>query len=256
MARILTLWLVVALVCGLGFGGLVAAVRVRQVVVRSPDPTVAQEVRARLEVPEWTNLITSRLSRLADQAEACPRVKRADFAREFPGRLVITVEPRQPLLVWQKGTEFMLVDREGVCLYWTNQPDKCLLRVKGAGLQARVGQRLSGEWFERARMVAEALADAQQHQPWILDVSRPQELAVVTGSGARGILGLTTDLARRARLFAEVLSQYEKRGQAIGLMELRTDPPIIWLEGQRPDRAAPTPKVTSGADDRAEASDA
>jgi len=238
MAKYLLVGLLGAVLVGHALGALVAFTRIKQVIVQSPDPGVAQEVSEVLDVPPWANLVTSRLSLIAGQAERCPRVKRADFERKFPDRLIVTVEPRQPLLAWEKGDQWMLVDPEGVCLYWTSRPDEALLRVTGLALQARVGQRLSGEWFERSCVVAEALAKAERYRPWTLDASCPSELSVLTGSGIRGIVGTTdADLDRRVRIFAEALVEYEKQGKRLGLMELRTDPPIAWPEGERPDRS-------------------
>jgi hypothetical protein len=50
-------------------------------------------------------------------------------------------------------------------------------------------------------------------------------------------VGNCEDLERRVEVFVEALGEYEKQGQRIGLMELRTDKPIVWTEEHRPDRA-------------------
>ena len=236
MARIFAFSLVGAVALGLAFAALVAVTRIRQVVVLSPDPKLAEEVRQAVRIPAWANLTTSKLNLIARQAEGVPGVKRADFERKFPGRLILTVEPREPRLAFEKAGRYLLVDDEGACIAWTTRPDEALLRVKGMEVNAEAGQRISGEWFGRSCTVAKAVADAERFRPWTFDVAYPPELSVITGSGARGIVGLSEDLERRVRLFAEALAEYEKQGQPIGLMELRTERPIIWREDQRPDK--------------------
>ncbi|MGQ9729663.1 MAG: cell division protein FtsQ/DivIB [Candidatus Zipacnadales bacterium] len=236
MVRYFIIGLLGALSGGFGLGVLVAGLRVTEVVIQCSDRSVAEEVQVNLTLPRWTNLVTSNLAHIARQAETCPRVKRAEFRRKFPHRLVLTLQPREPLLAWGKNGRYMVVDPEGVCLYWTDRPDPSLLRVKGVALKARVGQRLTGEWFERSRTVATALAQYDNFEPWTLDASLPPELSLVTAGGARGIVGTCPDLERRVRLFAEVITEYNRRGRSIGLVELRTDPPIVWEENSRPDR--------------------
>jgi hypothetical protein len=237
MAKYLVIGLIGALLLGQGFGALVALTRIKQVVIQSPDPRLAQEVGQAIHLPPWANLVTSKLSLIARQAETCPRVKQADFERKFPNRLILVVEPREPRLAFEKNGRYLLVDGEGVCLSWTTCPDKALLRVEGMGVDAQVGERISGEWFERSCAVADAVAGAESLRPWTVDVSYPPELSVSAGSGARGIVGDSDDLARRVRVFVEALTEYGKQGKRVGLMELRTDPPIMWPEDPRPTQA-------------------
>jgi hypothetical protein len=236
MARIFVLSLLGAIGVGLGLAALVAVTRIRQVVVQSSDPKLAEDVRQAIRIPAWANLTTSKLSLIAAQAERVPGVKRADFERKLPDRLVLTVEPRVPRLAFAKSGRHLLVDDEGACIAWTTRPDSTLLRVKGMEVNAEAGQHISGEWFVRSLTVAKALADAERFRPWTFDVGYPAELSVIAGSGARGIVGLSDDLERRVSLFVEALQEYEKQGKPIGLMELRTERPIVWEEGQRPDQ--------------------
>lgn len=237
MARIFAFGLVGAVGVGIAFAALVAVTRIRQVVVVSSDPKLAEEVRQTIRVPAWANLTTSKLNLIAAQAERVPGVKCAGFQRKFPDRLIVTVEARVPRLAFEKNGRYLLVDEEGACIAWTTRPDQALLRVKGMGVKAEAGQRISGEWFDRSCTVAQALADAERFRPWTFDVGYPAELSVIAGSGARGIVGLSDDLERRVKVFAEAVADYEKQGKPIGLMELRTERPIIWPEDQRPDKA-------------------
>lgn len=240
MARIFVCALAIAVGVGLLFAALVAGTRIRHVTVISRDRGLAAEVSRSLQIPPWANLITSKLSRIADQACRLPKVKSVDFRRKFPDRLILTVEPREPCMAFEKGGRFLLVDDEGLCTEWTPRPDRGLLRVKGMGVKADAGQRISGKWFERSLLVARTVAPADQHEPWTFDVHYPPELSVETGSGARGLVGNSPDLGRRVGVFIETLDEYKRQGRRIGLMELRTDQPITWTEEHRPDKATAT----------------
>jgi len=242
MARIFAWALFAAIGLGLALGAVAAVTRIKHVTVQSRDAALARQVSRNLRIPPWANLATSQLRRIADQAEASPRVKRAQFQRRFPDRLIVTVEPRTPCVAYEQQGRFLLVDDEGICTEWTQRPGSGLLRVKGMGFTAEPGHRMKGDWFRRSLLVARTVAAADKRRPWTLDAHYPPELAVVTGSGARGIVGNSEDLERRVNVFVEALAEYEKKGQPIGLMELRTDKPLVWTEEHRPDKT-PAPQA-------------
>jgi POTRA domain, FtsQ-type len=221
-----------SVVLGLAVGGGEALFALRELRVVSPDPTLAAEVAGRLTIPAGANLLTTPIARFARAAEQCPRVARAGVERKLPGRVIVTVQPRKPLLALAKGAKYLLVDREGVCLYWCTRPAASVLRVQGWFPEgAGVGRRLQGEWLERTRDVAEALVPWQKLRPWGMDATNPPELTLVSGSGAQGVVGVDGDTTRRARLFAEVLQQLGARGYDVGRIELRTRRPIWWPRG-------------------------
>jgi hypothetical protein len=118
-----------------------------------------------------------------------------------------------------------------MCLYWVERPAKALLRVDGIPrINVGVGDRASGEWFERARSAAQALSGAGGLGPWrlIVNAKQSRESALFAGCGAKGIVAMDEELPRRARLFAEVLAALQARGHKVRLMELRTREPIWW----------------------------
>jgi hypothetical protein len=224
----------VLLVLGVGLAGLAlgageALLALRELRVTSSDRTLAQEVARKLVIPPRANLLTTPVVDFAREAEKCPRVARAEVDRRLPDRLILTVYPRTPLLALKRNGKYLLVDGDGVCLYWCVRPSQALLRVGGwEPAEAEVGRRLSGEWLERCSDIAQALSAWPKQQPWSLDAHNPPELTVVSGSGARGIVGLGADTIRRVKLFAEVLTALEASGHQVGRMELRTRRPIWW----------------------------
>lgn len=229
--------LVCCALLGLGLGAGEALTRLRVIAVTSPDQTLAEEASQRLVVPPGANLLTTRIAQFARQAERCPRAKHAQVERRFPHQLLLTVQPRQPLIALRKASRYLLVDEEGVCLYWVQRAPQELLSVEGIPrVDVCVGDRASGEWFERSVEAATALLRAPDLGPWrlIVNAKQPRESVLVAGSGTRGIVGMDDELPRRARLFAEVLEALQARGEKVRLMELRTRDPIWWRH-DRPD---------------------
>ena len=78
--------------------------------------------------------------------------------------------------------------------------------------------------------MAKALSQAPDLAPWrlIVNAKQPRESALFAGSGTKGIVGWDEQLPRRARLFAEALTELQARGKKVRLMELRTRDPIWW----------------------------
>lgn len=223
------------LICCVVLGSLVglgeALTRLRVVTVVSADRTLAEEAARRLVIPAGANLLTTDIAAFARQAEQCPRTKQARVERKLPDRLLLSVQPREPLVALRKADQYLLVDEEGMCLYWVARPPKELLRVDGIPrIEVGVGDRASGEWFERVRGVATALSGARDLGPWrlIVNAGEPRESALFAGCGAKGIVAMDDELPRRARLFAEVLKELQSRGHTVRLMELRTREPIWW----------------------------
>ncbi len=225
--KVLILCVVLGSMVGVGE----ALTRLRVITVTSPDQTLAEEASKRLVIPTGANLLTTDIAQFARQAERCPRAKQARVERRLPDRLLLSVQPREPLLALRKRNRYLLVDEEGVCLYWVARPPKALLRVDGIPrIKVGVGDRASGEWFDRVRRVAQALSGAPDLGPWRLSVNarQPRESVLFAGCGTKGIVSMDEELPRRARLFAEVLSELQSRGHEVRLMELRTSEPIWW----------------------------
>jgi hypothetical protein len=223
--------LVGCVLLGLGVGVGEALTRLHVITVSSTDRTLAQEVARRLVVPPGANLLTTDIAQFARQAESCPRTKQARVRRDLPHRLLLTVKPREPLLALRKAGRYLLVDEEGMCLYWVERPSGDLLRVDGIPrVKVAVGDHATGEWFDRARQVAQALLQAPDLGPCrlLVNAKQPRESMLIAGSGTKGIVGMDEGLSRRARLFAEVLAELQARGEKVRLMELRTRDPIWW----------------------------
>ncbi len=229
---------------GLLLGAGQAWLRLERVTVRSSDVALAEEVSELIRVPEGANLLTTDLMQFVEQAQQCPRVGEVDVDRKLPDRLELTLHPRKPIMGLHHGGEYLLVDAEGVCLAWAKDPGQGVLRIDTLpddaelGDASDVGGQFSGKWFRHSRALSLSREDAADLGPWVLDGAVAPELSVISASGARGVVGTQGDIARRAKLFAELLRDLEKRGERVRKMELRTEDPVWWSLDKVADGAA------------------
>jgi hypothetical protein len=70
-------------------------------------------VRAVLDVPPGTNLVSLDTARLATRLEALPTVRAASVSAALPGTLHVQLTERRPILAWAVGDRRFLVDVDG-----------------------------------------------------------------------------------------------------------------------------------------------
>ena len=75
--------------------------------------TTPELIRRTVGTAPGTNLFTIETDPLEQRLESLPAVRGADVAVVLPDRLVVNVEEREPILVWQAGDRRLLVDVEG-----------------------------------------------------------------------------------------------------------------------------------------------
>lgn len=132
-------------------------------------------VRAALEVPRGTNLMTLDTATLAAQLETLPTVRDAAVTAALPGTLDVRLTERRPILAWAVGERRFLADVEGRLIAEV-APDVELPRladdgtvVTGAGAAAK-GEALP--LLVDARASGTALEVGDRLQPTLLDAAR------------------------------------------------------------------------------------
>jgi len=76
--------------------------------------TAPDLIRRTIATPLGTNLFTLQTEPLEAALQELPAVLAADVAVVLPDRLVVQVDEREPILVWQAGERRLLVDVEGL----------------------------------------------------------------------------------------------------------------------------------------------
>jgi cell division septal protein FtsQ len=91
-----------------------SAFALRQVEISEMRYTDVAAIRSNLPVTEGANLFALATQPLVDRLLALPAVAGVQVDVGLPDRLVVRVEERSPVMVWQVGNRGYLVDRRGV----------------------------------------------------------------------------------------------------------------------------------------------
>ena len=86
---------------------------VTDVVVEGRDKTTEPMLRAALGVSPGDRLLSFSLDGARTRIEGLPWVERATVERHLPGTVVVRLQERRPVAVWQSGGRFVLIDRAG-----------------------------------------------------------------------------------------------------------------------------------------------
>jgi hypothetical protein len=171
---------------------------VREVVVRADDLLVAREVRDLLHLPPGANTVFLPISRLAQQAAACPRVLRVEILRELPGRITMQVTERQPVFALRDIKDYALVDQEGVLLFHTTRPQpsqpRVVVRLDAQGI---TGGRLDADSLRATLECIQGARRGGMGLGFTLDLSQRYAFTLTTPTGTLVRLGGPDNLVRK-----------------------------------------------------------
>jgi len=90
-----------------------AGFAVREVHVEGRERTEARDVRAVLDAPRGLPILAFDPHAAKAELEKLPWVRRADVERRLPDTVLVRLEERIPLALWQRGGRFAVIDSEG-----------------------------------------------------------------------------------------------------------------------------------------------
>jgi cell division protein FtsQ len=195
---------------------------VRQVLVHSPDESLAAEAAQRASEISFGTIWLPPMRRLEAEVGGLPRAKTVRVDRDLPGTLRILVEPRTPVAAVEHGDRFMMVDAEGMCMHWTGSVPDRLPRVRiefPSSLQ--VGGRLSERDVKMMNAVRSGLEQTNLLAGSEIDLSRPVRVEVWTADGVFGKLGNEKLLAEKSLLFGKLLHTLKEQNEAPLYIDLR-----------------------------------
>ena len=103
---------------------------------------------------------------LAQRVETLPAVAHAKVSVSFPNRVVLAVQERQPMLVWQSGGKTWWVDAEGVAfLPVTDEAPKTALTVQADAFPEGVLETRPGEMHMLSAQQVQALQTLAHYLP-------------------------------------------------------------------------------------------
>lgn len=87
--------------------------RVDDVLVVGRAETAQEDLLARLDIKRGSALFAFDADAARRRLESLPWVRRASVSRMWPSTIVVRIDEREPLALWQHRGRFALIDREG-----------------------------------------------------------------------------------------------------------------------------------------------
>ena len=192
--------------------GAITPFKLADVTVEGRDYVEKSAILAALDVKPGDSLLGVDLQASRQRLEAIDWVASATVERRLPDTLYVTLKERRAVAIWQSGSEYTLIDRDGRTVRASRMPPgaETLLLLGGPGAPEHVGELLLLLAYEPAvvRQLRSAVWIAQRRWNLILnngvEIWLPEEDAVAA-------------LKQLAKLDA----QYKLLSREFGVIDLR-----------------------------------
>ncbi len=124
--------------------GAITPFKLTDVTVEGRDYVEKSAILAALDVKPGDSLLGVDLQAARQKLEAIDWVASATVERRLPDTLYVTLKERRAVAIWQNGTEYTLIDRDGRTVRASRMPPgaETLLLLGGAGAPEHVGELL------------------------------------------------------------------------------------------------------------------
>ena len=124
--------------------GAITPFKLSDVTVEGRDYVEKSAILAALDVKPGDSLLGVDLQASRQRLEAIDWVASATVERRLPDTLYVTLKERRAVAIWQNGTEYTLIDRDGRTVRASRMPPgaETLLLLGGAGAPEHVGELL------------------------------------------------------------------------------------------------------------------
>lgn len=93
-----------------------AGLELREIEIVGNDQLSADMIRKQAKLSEGQPLLLVSLTSAAHEIRKLPEVRSVSMQRALPNRLIITVDERRPVAIWQNGGDYKLIDQDGIVL--------------------------------------------------------------------------------------------------------------------------------------------
>jgi cell division septal protein FtsQ len=201
----------------------------QEVVVRSRTASVAREVAGKLQATPGTTFWYP-LRSLVGVAEMCPRVRAAVPSRELPGRIVLTLEERQPTFCLRFSDGFHMVDPEGVLISAVPAPPAGFPVVVGpVEKQHVIAGRLRADCVKTVMDTLTGADKAGLGRHLVLDLTTRYDYTMLTPSGTLVKLGGGDNLVRKVMVATAAEARIREKKQQAAYIDVRVpDGDVYW----------------------------
>lgn len=198
--------------------------RVREVAVTGCETLDANDVADISGLEYGQNIFLLDKQSVMDKLSEDPRIKPVSVEPQYPDRVVITIEERQPAAYIEKNGSLIVIDDEGWILELRSQPaDSEHPMIYGLQADAfEVGQPLcSGDMF-RVEVMTRVLGAAEQSDISLasVDVSLPADIMIITTDGLTVELGDDTQMHEKMSLINASIKEINALGIECGLLDV------------------------------------
>ena len=120
-------------------GGLV----VESVKITGQMETSEVAVLAKLQLPADASLPAIDVASARERIETLPWVQTASLRKVYPSTLKITIDERQPYVLWQHDQQLQVLDETGRVIGDASDAHRSLVRVLGDGAESRAAEALA-----------------------------------------------------------------------------------------------------------------
>ncbi|HEX5939549.1 MAG TPA: FtsQ-type POTRA domain-containing protein [Dehalococcoidia bacterium] len=174
-----------------------------------------RDVVVELSEAGGVNLFTVRLGKVEERLEQNPYIESATVTRDWPDGIDITIVERQPVGVWQVGSQSFLVDHEGFVLgALVGDPPRETLPI--VAIDAAVptpGERIDADALALVPDLMTAVPRTTGERILSFEYSSVEGLTAITESGVRIVFGDSKDYEYKLAALGGVFN--EARGQAL-----------------------------------------
>ena len=176
---------------------------VREVAVAGQHQVKADAVIAAAAVPLGTPLARQDVQGIAERATRIPAVQAASVTRQWPSTLVVTVTERQPMLAVRQGSDFLVVDVDGVAFDRVPSAPPGAVQVEADPSNQSV--------LRDVGTVAAALPEALGREVTLLTATGPDRISLKLRSRVTVNWGSAADSPLKAQIVTALLKDGKPR---------------------------------------------
>ncbi len=186
--------------------------QIKETPVRGLKELTEKDILSLAEIKSGQNILAVNIDVLERRVAVNPWIKNVYVGREFPNRLVVDVRERTPIALVKQGSDFYLMDSDGIVFKKLAPGDEVdLAIITGINIQDKTRSKLLSDTlsllkvFSGSNLYSFLGAISEAH------IDEVFGLSLLTDKGLYLKMGVD-DFERKLRKLALVLNDMEKRG--------------------------------------------